>query len=242
MEVKIFVYGLCLAAIVAAVSFWQYTMSIDEAQHEVLMARDQQNSTEDGLKRAKEWLVARKEAAALIKASSVIEADNTAILEEIKKAQNERTEIAKNFMSTIERVRSSLNGALFPTVTLTTGATLTNAKVQSLDQETTVFQHSGGVSKVPTTTLPSDFQDKLRYGFNPGGLGQVIPISKGSTGSFTSVSDKIARTGMTSEGTKAEKDLSKREASPPQPAAKTPAGTRQSLGRTYVPGKGWINN
>ncbi len=177
MDAKVIVYGLCLVAIIAGASFWSYTMGIDDAQKDVISARQQLAVAEDGIKQAKAWLTARKEASALLAASKVIERDNQALRSEIDAIKSKRKDISKVFQSSVDRARNETAGMSFPQIQLSSGELFKNARIQSVDQEITVFQHAEGVSKVPTTSLPPDLLDRLRYGFVPGVSGSRKPGS-----------------------------------------------------------------
>ena len=96
MDGKIIIYGFCLALVAAGSFFWKYTMDIDEVQKEMLLARQQLNASEDGVKQAKGWLNARKEAAALIAAGSVIEKKNEELRQAIQKLKDKRKEFLVN--------------------------------------------------------------------------------------------------------------------------------------------------
>lgn len=244
MDAKIFVYGFCLVAITAGSSFWSYTMGIDEAQKDVFSARQQLAVSEEGIKQAKAWLTARKEASALISAAAIIEKDNEALRGEIASARTQRRDVSKVFTSTVERARSLFVGTMHPELTLSTGAKFRNAKVQSFDSEITVLQHSEGVSKVPTAALPPEIQDRLRYGFNPGGLGNDSKPTSYNSNANLSASDRVARLGMSSAPVVSPGGESTTPAavtySSSEPATSVPVeGQRESLGRVYVPGKGW---
>ncbi len=245
MDAKIIVYGFCLLAIVAGTTFWRYAMDMDEVEKEVVLARQQLNNVEEGLNQAKAWATARKEAAALIAAASVIKEGNDALHEEIQAIQKKRMEVAKNYLGTVERARADTAGMELPEITLATGVSLKNAKIQSIDEELTVIKHSLGVTKVATDMLPAVFKDRLRYGFNPVGLGSLSTAgsnSRGTKNSDTSISDRIAKMGA-SGGPPAAKPTESppvADAAAPPPASTAPvAGQRESLGRIYVPGKGW---
>jgi hypothetical protein len=218
-------------------------MDIDEAQKDVISARQQSAVVEESIKQAKAWLTARKEAAALISAAAIIEKDNTTLRNEIAATRLERTNVAKNFKSSIERARNELVGTTLSEVALSSGQRLKNAKIQSLDEEITVFQHSEGVSKIPTAELPAEIQDRLRYGFNPGGIGTISKDRK-ETSSITSASDRVARLGM-SNAPAASTQGDDEAGTPPATSSAAPSGSApvagqiQSLGRVYTPGKGW---
>ncbi len=241
MDPKIYIYGFCFVAAVSGMSFWRYALDMDDVQKDLLLARQQLNTVEDSLKQTKAWLVARKEAAALIAAASVIKEKNEGLQSEIQAINSQRLDVAKNYMGTIERARAETAGMFLPVVTLTTGASLKNAKIQSIDSELCLLQHSEGVTKVATNLLPDDLQDRLRYGFNPAGIGALSKLSGvGGAALNTSASDRLAQMG--SGGAAAPKPA---EATESQAAAAVSAafpaaeGQRSSLGRVYVPGKGW---
>jgi len=240
MDAKIIVYGFCLLAIVAGSTFWRYAMEIDDVEKEVVLARQNLNNVEEGLRQAKAWGTARKEAAALLAAASVIKESNDALYEEIQVLQKKRMEVAKSYMSAVERARAETAGMELPEITLATGGSLKNAKIQSIDEELTVIKHSEGVAKIATKLLPAMFKDRLRYGFNPLGLGSLSTSgarSGGTKNSDTSISDQIAKMGANGAAPEA-----KPTETPPVPdtaGSASVAGQRESLGRIYVPGKGW---
>lgn len=181
MDGKIIVYGFCLALVIAGSLFWQYTMDIDEAQKDMLLARQQVNAAEDGVKQARAWHHARKEAAALIAAGAVIEKKNEELRQEISKLREKRKEVARIFQSSLQRVRDETQGMQLQELVLKTGVKFRNVKIQSVDENLAVLQHAEGVSKVPTEELPAEIQDRLRYGFVPGGAGTINPTTKGAS-------------------------------------------------------------
>jgi hypothetical protein len=264
MDAKIFVYGFCLVAIITGASFWAYTMEIDEAQKDVFQARQQSAVVTESIKQAKAWLVARKEAAALIAAAQIIEQDNLKLTAEIEAIKQDRTNLAKAFLNSIQRAREESIGVVIPEVSLVTGTTLRQARIQSIDSEITIFQHSEGVSKVPSTTLPKSLLERFKFGFSPGGVtANVLVIEEDvATPTFgssmrppptakisTAASDSVARIGMNDDiATIAEK---KKKAA--RPAARDPnlvktrgdpalwqSVERSSIGRAYIPGQGWL--
>ncbi|MES2594960.1 MAG: hypothetical protein V4662_06485 [Verrucomicrobiota bacterium] len=263
MDGKIFVYGLCLLAIITGTSFWMYTMDIDEAQKTVVLARQQLSAAEEGIKSSGAWITARKEASALITAAGIIEQQNQTLRDEVGVIKQQRTDLAKVFVASIERAREEMLGRVMAEVTLATGTTLKQASIQSSDPEVTVFQHSEGVSKVPTTILPSILLDKLRFGYKPDGVGvgpSVVDSVSGSAGSSstmssrptatridTSASDSLTRLGMNS--TISSVDKKKRVVPPPRDpnrikiegdASLWKSVERTSIGRAYIPGQGWL--
>lgn len=266
MDGKIIVYLILLIAIISGVSGIYYSMDIDEAQKELILTQQQLGQTEESLKQAKSSFEFRKEAAAIITAAHIIERDNEAIRAEIRAEKQKRDDLAKNFISTIERVREDSLGLVIPEIPLTTGAVLKNAKIQGIDAELTVIQHSEGVSKIPTSTLPASLLDRFRFGYNPGGVGTMTTIetapgepasgtrqqptnsTSSSTRISTSASDSLARLG--SDGPSASKDKKKAprtQQSRDPNLIKTEGDPalwknveRHSIGRAYVPGQGWL--
>jgi hypothetical protein len=182
MDAKIIIYGFCLALVIAGSFFWRYTMQIDDAEKDMLLARQQMNATEDGVRQAKAWLAARKEAAALIAAAAVLEKDNKVLKEAVDVLQRKRAEIVKVFSSSIQRARQETVGMEFPELQLNSGARFKNVKIQSIDESLAVLKHSEGVSKVPASALPPEMLDRLRFGFIPGTSGNSAEASASGSG------------------------------------------------------------
>ncbi len=264
MDGKIVVYVVFLFVIMGGVMGIFYTTDVDEAQKEFILAQQQLGQIEDSVKKEQIAFAQRKEAAAIITAAHIIERDNNILREEIRKIKGDRDNLAKAFTSTIQRVREESIGMVVPSVPLATGNTLKNAKIQSADENLTVIQHSEGVSKVPTSTLPASLLDRFRFGYIPGNTG-VAPVEEteveeaeptqkapktsmigpSTTNMKTSASDSLVRLG---------------EGGPAAIKKKTPVSTsrsnarlsidgdpalwknveRHSIGRAYVPGQGWL--
>jgi hypothetical protein len=159
---------------------------------------------------------------------------------------------------------------VLPEIRLGTGNTLRNAKIQAVNHDLTVILHNDGVSKVPTESLPNALLDRFRFSNAPARPGEPIetvpdkvpmrqPETKPnqSTGprsseaySFpSSTSDAIARLG---EGGPA-KTAKAAPVAVPNPASNDPRAMeiegdpalwqsveRQSVGRAYISGQGWL--
>lgn len=258
MDAKIIVYGFCLVAIISGSFFWRYAMEIDDAQKDVDLAKEQQRAVEDGIKQTKAWMAARKEASALILAAGVLERENEPLREEVRALQQKRMDVAKLFVASIERAREETTGMILPELTLATGTTYKEVKILSVDSEIATLHHTGGVSKVPTTILPSSLLDRLRFGYNPAGLGVGPPIVErspaipsGSTTTrnmSTAASDSLVRLGMSSESIPKDSKKKPELARPRDPNRIKIEGDpslwksveRTSIGRAYIPGQGWL--
>jgi hypothetical protein len=263
MDGKIIVYGFCLIALISGASFWAYTMEMDDAQKEVVLVRQQLAVAEESIKQTKAWMAARKEASALITAGQIIGHENQKLRAEVELLQIDRNNLAKAFLSSIQRAREESLGVIIPEVLLSTGTTLRQAKIQSIDAEITIFQHSEGVSKVPSTTLPKPLLDRFKFGFSPGGVTADSLVMEDSleistfgssvsppatTKISTAISDSVARLGM-NEGLAsiAEKKKKARPAPRDPNRIKTHGDpglwknvVRSSIGRAYIPGQGWL--
>lgn len=267
MDGKIVVYIIFLFVIMGGVMGIFYTTDVDEAQKEFILAQQQVGQIEDAVKKEQVSLAQRKEAAAIITAAHIIERENNQLREETRKIKDNRDNLAKAFTSTIQRVREESIGMIVPEIPLATGNTLKNAKLQAVDENLTVIQHSEGVSKVPTTTLPASLLDRFRFGYVPGGVGAVtteeIEIKESETprkdpktsmnftppstaNMRTSASDSLVRLG---EGGPAEV-IKKNSINKSRPDARMSATEgdpalwksvqRHSIGRAYIPGQGWL--
>lgn len=244
-----------------------YTTDVDEAQKEFILAQQQMGQIEDSVKKEQISFAHRKEAVAIITAANIIERDNNQLREETRKIKDNRDNLAKAFTSTIQRVREESIGMIIPEIPLATGNTLKNAKLQAVDENLTVIQHSEGVSKVPTTTLPASLLDRFRFGYVPGGVGAVpseeIEIKESETprkdpktsmnftppstaNMRTSASDSLVRLGEGGPAAVIKKNaLNKsrpdsRLSSTEGDPALWKSVQRHSIGRAYVPGQGWL--
>lgn len=263
MNTNIIVYAVCLVLVVTGASFWSYTMEIDEAEKDRVLARQQLAAAEDGVKMARGWLAARKEALALITAAGIIEQQNEAIRAELAIHQNKRLEVARSFITAIERGRGELIGTQIQEISLANGTRLHSARLQSIDPETAVILHSGGISKISTALLPDVVLDRFRFGYMPGGVGvdptasistssttsTAVPASSMSYNGSTSASDSLVRLGMDANITARTKGTQKKIMTTQRDPERVkiegdPAlwksVERTSIGRAYVPGQGWL--
>jgi hypothetical protein len=262
MNANITVYAFCLVLVIAGSSFWSYTMKIDDAEKERVLAVQQLAAAEQGVKQAKAWLAARREALALMTAAGILEQKNDVLRAEVAIQRQKRLEIAKNFISAIERGRSDFLGTLIHDITLANGAHLRQARLQAADSETAVLVHSGGISKVSTALLPEVVLDRFRFGYLPAGVGSSplepstpsrktidYTLAPRSTKLATTASDSLARLGMDANVAAIQKNKKTKAAVPqsdPQriktegDAALWKSVQRTSIGRAYIPGQGWL--
>lgn len=267
MDGKIVVYIIFLFAIMGGVMGILYTTDVDEAQKEFILAQQQLGQIEDSVKKEQSSFAHRKEAAAIITAAHIIERDNNLLRDETRKIKENRDNLAKAFTSTIQRVREESIGMIIPEIPLTTGNTLKSAKLQAIDENLTVIQHSEGVSKVPTTTLPASLLDRFRFGYIPGGLGALpteetevknsetpqkdpktsMNFTAPSTANLRTIaSDSLVRMGEGGPATGVKKNslnnprLDSRLSATEGDPALWKSVQRHSIGRAYVPGQGWL--
>ena len=267
MDGKIIIYALFILSVLGGVAGILYTTDVDEAQKDLILTRQQLGQAEESLKQATEVFTQRKEAVAIITAAHIVDHDNETLRTEISAPQKKREEMNRNFAGTIQRVREASVGLELPEIRLSTGNTVRNAKIQAVNQDITVIQHNDGVLKVPTENLPNALLDRFRFSNAPARQGEPIetvpnkpPVRQPETKSDqspsprsseaysfpSSTSDAITRLG---EGGPA-------KAAPvavPNPVSNDPRAMeiegnpalwqsveRQSIGRAYIPGQGWL--
>ena len=262
MDGKIIVYAIALFALLAGVSGFYYTVDVDEAQKEFILTQQELGNIQESIKGAQKLTEIRKETAALITAAHIIESENEAIRTEAKKFSDARDYEARAFISVIQKVREETVGMNFPSIPLSNGTVLKNAKIQAVDENLTVIQHSEGVSKIATEFLSPELHDRLRFGFVPGGAGSATnessteynPSKKSSQSSYaprpkevrSDTSDFLVRSG-------ANQIQNKQAAPKPQATVSNRNDAkvngdpglwngveRFSIGRAYVPGQGWL--
>ncbi|MCA1963547.1 MAG: hypothetical protein LDL31_06345 [Prosthecobacter sp.] len=263
MNSNITVYGFCLVLVIAGTAFWSYTMQIDEAETARTHAKQQLASAEEGVKLARGWYSARKEALALITAGNIIEEQNEQIRAEVNTLLKRRQELAKAFLSAIERARDEMIGKEIPEMVLASGTKLEKARIQSVDPDMAVILHSGGISKVSTALLPAVLLDRFRFGYLPEGVGDptyngtsptlasAAPVVGGTTDPMpasTQASDSLVRLGMDQNVALPDKTKKKTIIPKRDPARIKVDGDpalwksvqRTSVGRAYIPGQGWL--
>ena len=263
MDGKITVYALSLIALMSGVAGFYYTVDVDEAQKEFILTQQELGNIHETIKGAQKLTEIRKEAAALITAAHIIESENEAIRKEATTLSDSRDNEARAFISAIQKVRDATIGMIFPIISLNNGTFLYSAKIQAVDENLTVIQHSEGVSKIGTEILSSELQDRLRFGFIPGGAGSAThesstefnPYKKSSQSSYTprtqdirsDTSDSLVRSGMVQNQNKSANPKSQASIYSNRNDAKTNGDPslwngveRYSIGRAYVPGQGWL--
>jgi hypothetical protein len=263
MDGKFIVYALCLIGLLGGVTGFYYTVDVDEAQKEFILTQQELGNTQESIKGAQKLTEIRKETAALITAAHIIESENETIRSEAKKLSDSRDNEARAFLSAIQKVRNATVGMTFPIITLANGTILKNAKIQAVDENLTVIQHSEGVSKIATEILSAELQDRLRFGFIPGGAGSTTnessteynPNKRSSQSSYSprpkeirsDASDALVRSGVFQIENKPADPKSQASVSSNRNDAKTNGDPtlwngveRYSIGRAYVPGQGWL--
>ncbi len=263
MDGKIIVYAVALLALLGGLTGFYYTIDVDEAQKEFILTQQELGNIQESIKGAQKLTEIRKEAAALITAARIIESENETIRQEAKKLSEARDNEARAFLSAIQKVRESTIGMVFPSIQLANGTLLKNAKIQAIDENLTVIQHSEGVSKIATEILASEIQDRLRFGFIPGGAGSATNESsteynrnqKSGQSSYTprsnnissETSDVLVRSGSTHLQNQPAKPRAQTSVSSSREDVKINGDPslwsgveRHSIGRAYVPGQGWL--
>ena len=265
MDGKIIIYTIFFLCIIGGISAVLYTTDVDEAQKEFILTQQQVSQIEEATKQARISHDLRKEAAAIITAAHIIDRDNEVIRTETRALVGKRDDLAKAFVGTIQRVREDSVGLTLAEIPLTSGSTLKNAKIQAVDEDLTLIQHSDGVSKVPTNMLPNSLLDRFRFGYVPGGgVGVMIDAtpaeapsvkqpnsgaSKSSTTNFRSnASDSLVRLGSDGPMEKPAKVAPLQKSASSDPKVMAIEGNpslwksveRQSIGRAYIPGQGWL--
>ena len=263
MDGKIIVYAVALLALLGGLTGFYYTIDVDEAQKEFILTQQELGNIQEHIKDAQKLTEIRKEAAALITAARIIESENETIRQEAKKLSEARDNEARAFLSAIQKVRESTIGMVFPSIQLANSTVLKNAKIQALDENLSVIQHSEGVSKIATEILSAELQDRLRFGFIPGGAGSATnesstiynPNKKSNQGSYSprpqeirsDTSDSLVRSGAVQLQNKPAYPKSRPSVSSNRDDVKINGDPslwigveRHSIGRAYVQGQGWL--
>lgn len=263
MDGKIIVYAVAILALLGGLTGFYYTIDVDEAQKEFILTQQELGNIQETIKGAQKLTEIRKEAAALITAARIIESENETIRQEAKKLSEARDNEVRAFLSAIQKVREATIGMTFPIITLANGSVLRNAKIQDLDENLSVIQHSEGVSKIATEMLSAELQDRLRFGFIPGVAGSTANESstiynsnkKSNQSSYSPRPQEIRSDASDSLVRSAAIQLQNKTASlKPQASVSSNRDDakingdpnlwinveRHSIGRAYVKGQGWL--
>lgn len=253
MEGKLFVYLLALAGIIGVTYFVYFTNEVDEAQAELTQLTANIENHREAVKNNASLLEMKKEVAAWLKATAVVEAEIAKLRKQLSAVQEEEQALALQFSTVILRNRNQTVGMTFPELKLANGLVLRNARIQNVEDDGLRVQHSTGLMKIGHSDLPEDLKDRLRYpdaskGFIPGATAKIkagtaakaAPRNSGFAN--TSVSDNARLGGLSSDSTGSQKSK------PPGRPVNTTQGdpnlwksvTRQGLGRAYIPGQGWL--
>lgn len=240
MDSKIVVYGICMAMIIAALAFWFHMLSVDEINSELLLARQETATMSNDFELLSRQLAVRKEVAALLGAVTVMETNNRQLEAEIEQIRKSKVGAVAAYRDAISRVREQWVGKELPSLSLRSGVSLHQVKVQSLGEKEVVLKHDGGIVKVAMDDLPESITNMLLFKFN------VESVFDGSdkAGSKFRADRTMASDRLASEGKRMAPDspISRSNSfiRPSSPNGLPGGATRESLGRLYIPGRGWV--
>jgi hypothetical protein len=124
---------------------------------------------------------------------------------QIASLETQKTDVLREYVTVVQKVRASSVGGAVPDVTLPNGQTLTGVTIQKVTDADVSFAHSGGVTRVPVPDLPADLKERFRYNMVPmvqppeksSGNGtvptSVKPDASVTTGNTESFAEKDAR-------------------------------------------------
>jgi hypothetical protein len=103
---------------------------------------------------------------------------------QIASLETQKTDVLREFVTVVQKVRASSVGNPWPDVTLPNGQTLTGVTIQKVTDTDVSLAHSGGVTRVSVPDLPADLKTRFRYNMVPmvqppqkPGAAQVAPAS-----------------------------------------------------------------
>jgi hypothetical protein len=96
----------------------------------------------------------------------------------ITSLETQRTDVTREFITAVEKVRAGSAGIGWPDVRLVGGQVLQGVTIQRVTDTDVSFSHSGGVTKVAVADLPADIKARFRYGMipmTPAAMSSVAP-------------------------------------------------------------------
>lgn len=135
--------------------------SLEGAQHQLAGFRESVTAKRAELASLSEKLGGRATSLAAIEQ---LKAEVEKVKAGIEQIKLKRTDIENEFRSAIRSVRSQTIGKELPPQKLASGAILTHAKVQKVDEEHLVLGHELGVSNLTPKEVPAELAEKLRMG------------------------------------------------------------------------------
>jgi hypothetical protein len=235
MDAKIIIYLLLAAGLIGGTYGIFYSDDLDGAERELAVVQSQVKSTGDLIETRKVRLAARHEAAALIAQAEVLTKEQEAIRKEIADLHQQETVALDATLNAVKKVREKAVGETAPELVLNTGKTLKQTRIQTVEEDVIVVTHSEGVAKIPGQDLPKELRDKFVFGINgkkpeptdaaPTETAAVDPSPPKTTVAVRPVAPaRVVKGNIRIEG---------------DPELWNEV-TRRSLGRVFVPGKGWL--
>lgn len=238
MDGKITVYALCLAMVIAASFFWNQMIALDELEGELRAHQQDEASLRADLQRHSAMLGARREVVAQLGALSVLEEGNRRQEAEIESLRESKLVVIKGFREAIAQSRANLVGREYPEMTLANGVKLQRIKIMSIDDREVIMSHDGGIIKLEPSDLPSNLLEMISHRFSVPGDARPADLEAMSRPlTNTRVSDELVRDASKRVNMAAELKVAPAPKFQPLPGG----ATRESLGRLFIPGRGWVD-
>lgn len=164
MEAKFFVYLFLLLALIGGGAAIYHTTEIDEANKELISTTNQIGSLENHIQTQGAHLELRREVMALLQAKNILEKEQMALRKEITAYRDGELTARKQFDQAVESIRKESIGLVIQDAILPSGVRLHNARIQSIDGDTTTIIHAEGISKLSPDMLPLELKERFRFG------------------------------------------------------------------------------
>jgi hypothetical protein len=233
------IFYLCVLLAVIGVSYSIfYSMEVDEAIRELELVKPQVQTLENGidslkaqLESAKPQIENRQQAKALIAASAVLATEKETIRSEIATLEEREADLANQLAQMVKRVRERSIGQSLGGVPLSTGRFLKDCLLKSVDDEVMTVSYSEGIAKVPVTELPKDLKDRFMVGIKV-----KVKVVEEPSVVIPPPSAKPEQKQSAPKHTAIPRGNPRIEGDP----SLWGLVTRTSLGRAYIPGRGWL--
>lgn len=164
MEAKFYIYLVMLLALIGGGVGIYHTTEIDEANKEYIATTNQIGGIENHIKTQTALVELRREVMALLQAKSILEKEQAGLRKEITALRDSEFTARKQFDQAVEAIRKESVGLVLHDAILPSGVRLHNARIQSIEGDTTTIIHAEGISRLSPDMLPLELKERFRFG------------------------------------------------------------------------------
>ncbi|MDZ4286581.1 MAG: hypothetical protein U0984_01405 [Prosthecobacter sp.] len=164
MGTKLFLFFIGIVIVIGLMWGLSYSEAVDRLTGDLGSVTRSTELAGRQTQTQQEQLDLRIQANSLLETLKTKTAEKESLGSEVRELEAVEPRLAEAMIQAILKVRESSAGMVFPELVLAKGATLKNARIQRLTEESVTFQHSEGVTVARADDLPAELRDRLRLG------------------------------------------------------------------------------